>query len=391
MQTIGIDARFYGTEQKGLGRYVQKLVEELEHLDAPYQFKIFLTKKGFELYQPASSRFQPVLMDVPWYGWREQREVPKILNREACELVHFPHFNVPFAYKRPYIVTIHDLILFDHPSRRASKLSWPLYQAKYAAFKLNLSHTLKQARQILTVSAYTQSRLIKYFPWTQEKIRVTHIAPGQASLKTDLQLSDLGMTSPYILYVGNAYPHKNLEFLVRAFHAYLTENKHSHLNLVFVGKLDYFYFRLQELINSLAWPAQQIPVKVFGYATESQLACLFQHASAYVFPSLEEGFGIPPLEAMQYNIPVLSSQRGSMPEILGKAALYFDPTSAADFTQKLSMILTNARLREDLIRAGQAQAQRYSWQACAQQTLQAYQSALSTISRKGQGMIGYRR
>lgn len=383
MKTIGIDARFYGTEQKGLGRYVQKLVEELARLDTPLRFKIFLSKKGIELYRAPNSRFLPVLMDVPWYGWPEQIEVPKILTREQCDLVHFPHFNVPYAYRRPYVMTIHDLILFDHPSRRASQLFWPLYQLKYAAFKLNLRHALNQSRRILTVSEHTKSRVEHYFSWTKNKITVTPIAPGHAATATTTTYTadDLALTNPYILYVGNAYPHKNLAFLIKAFHAFKKQQPQSKHQLILVGKLDAFYFSLQELIDNLEWTgSEEPPVKIFGYATEAQLAALYQHAAAYVFPSLEEGFGIPPLEAMQYGIPVLSSDQGSMLEVLGSAALYFNPRDPADFIDKLNTLLTNASLRQQLISAGKAQTSKYSWKTCAEQTLKAYEQALKEIS-----------
>jgi glycosyltransferase involved in cell wall biosynthesis len=300
--------------------------------------------------------------------------LPKILKVEKADLAHFPHFNAPYFCKTPYVVTIHDTILFDHPSRRASTLSWPLYQAKYWTFKHHFSRVARKASAILTVSDYSRSRISHYVPEAKGKITVTRIAPS-SQLSIPAVTTKPGSTqSPYLLYVGNAYPHKNLEFLIHGFYKIWLQR--NDLSLVLVGKLDYFYERLKERSHQLDWKGKACPVRFFGYATEKQLSDLYANATLYVFPSLDEGFGIPPLEAMQLGVPVLSSSAASMPEVLGDAAMYFDPTNENEFCAKITDLLQDEVKRAELVQKGREQAAKYSWSLCAQQTAAVYQRIL---------------
>lgn len=375
MKTLVFDARFYGTQVKGLGRYTQELLRHLAALEHDIQFRIFLNAQGREEFDIEDKRFTPVTLDVPWYGLAEQYELPRAIKAQGADLAHFPHFNAPYVCKTPYVLTIHDTILFDHPSWRASTLSWPLYQVKYWAFKHHFRQVVRHAETVLTVSHYSRSRIAHYVPGVDKDIVVTPIAPSSELSNPSARPSDdLGLHKPYLLYVGNAYPHKNLEFLLRAFHRLWLVS--PELSLIFVGKLDYFYEQLKRSAARLDWKGKACPVRFFGYATEGQLAALYTNASLYVFPSLDEGFGIPPLEAMQLGIPVLSSDAASMPEVLGAAATYFDARSEADFVEKASELIGNPAKREAFIKKGKAQASRYSWSDCAQKTLAVYERLL---------------
>jgi glycosyltransferase involved in cell wall biosynthesis len=374
MKTIVFDARFYGTQVKGLGRYTQELLRHLAQLDHDFRFRVLLNTQGREEFDVKDNRFTPVAFDVPWYGLTEQWALLKVLKAEKADLAHFPHFNAPYFCKTPYVVTIHDTILFDHPSRRASTLSWPLYQAKYWAFKHHFSRVARKASGILTVSDYSRSRISRYVPEAKEKIIVTRIAPSSQLSIPAATTKAQSTQSPYLLYVGNAYPHKNLEFLIRGFHKLWLQR--NDLSLVLVGKLDYFYERLKELSHQLDWKGKSCPVRFFGYATEKQLSDLYTNSTLYVFPSLDEGFGIPPLEAMQMGVPVLSSFAASMPEVLGDAAMYFDPTNESDFCTKVADLLQNEAKRAELVQKGRAQVGMYSWSLCAQQTTAVYQRIL---------------
>ncbi|MFC1639085.1 glycosyltransferase, partial [Patescibacteria group bacterium] len=119
---IGIDARFYGSLGKGLGRYVSELIAGLERLDRDNEYVVFLRRENYDEYEPQAPNFSKRLAEIPWYGWREQLLLPGLLKRERLDLMHFTHFNVPLLYRRPFVVTVHDLILLQHPTTRASTL-----------------------------------------------------------------------------------------------------------------------------------------------------------------------------------------------------------------------------------------------------------------------------
>jgi len=166
------------------------------------------------------------------------------------------------------------------------------------------------------------------------------------------------------LYVGNAYPHKNLERLILAFNK-LSKNKKD-LKLVLVGEIDYFYKQLQKMGSS------NIVFKDF--VSDDELSILYQNASLYVFPSLYEGFGLPPLEAMTYNLPVVSSSSSCLPEILGDAAIYFNAENIDDMIDKIKLVLNNKELQKELILKGKKQIKKYSWEKMVKNILRIYNS-----------------
>jgi glycosyltransferase involved in cell wall biosynthesis len=174
---------------------------------------------------------------------------------------------------------------------------------------------------------------------------------------------------PYVLYIGNAYPHKNLEVMIDVLKQYKAQYKKMPWQLVFVGKEDYFYARLKQH----AWSKNVDDHTVFtGFVADSELPHLYQQAMAYVFPSLYEGFGLPPLEAMTYGTPVIAANASCLPEILGDAAEYFDPADVSAIIEAIHRVTENAELRQTLQDRGFAQVKRYSWQHMMQQTLNVY-------------------
>jgi len=365
---IGIDARFYGPKQKGLGRYVQKLVNNLEKASPDNQYIIFLRKENWNEYQPSNPNFKKVLADYPWYGWSEQFLLPFKIRQQEVDCMHFPHFNVPIFYSQPFIITIHDLILKKFPTRRASTLGPIRYWLKNLAYNLVIKLALKRAKKIIAVSEYTKEDILKYFDVESDKIKVIYEGSSYEGSSEPLEVgpqqrSDLHAdTNPYLLYVGNAYPHKNLERLISAFKKISQEEKK--LKLILVGELDYFYKRLQKIS-----PANVI---FTDFVSDQRLFNLYQNASLYIFPSLYEGFGLPPLEAMAHNLPVVSSNSSCLPEILGQAAIYFDPENTDDMINKIKKVLQDKELQKKLISRGQKTIKKYSWQKMAQKTLRVY-------------------
>ncbi|MFA7319702.1 MAG: glycosyltransferase family 1 protein [Parcubacteria group bacterium] len=376
---IGIDARFYGPIGKGLGRYTQKLIENMEKISAQAgpasggknQYFVFLKKENFDEYQPQNENFQKVLADFKWYGFAEQLKFPRLLKKYELDLVHFPHFNVPIFYFGKFIVTIHDLILLNFPTIRSSTLSPILYWLKFTAYKMVISSAVHRSCRIIAVSNFTKKDILKNYPRIpEEKVVVTYEACDDYCLfnfrKDDKILPRYGISKPYLLYVGNVYPHKNPERLVMAMKKIEKENEC--LRLVFVGGKDYFYERLRALVKE-----DKIGNIVFaGFVPDYDLDALFRNALAYVRPSLHEGFELPGLEAMSRGVPVLVSDYPCSREILGESASYFDGKDVKSIADAIRNISTDEILRQELIRKGYEQAKKYSWKKMAEETRSLY-------------------
>jgi len=370
---IGIDARFYGPLGKGLGRYTQKLIENLENVDQENQYIIFLRQENWDDYQPHNTNFHKELADYRWYTLAEQIYLPKKIRRSQLDLMHFPHFNVPILYTGKFIVTIHDLILTQYPTVRASTLGPLLYKIKHLGYKLVIASAVHRAKLILTVSNYTKSQIISHFKIDESKIKVVYegIDPivRQESLLQKSILDKYNVKKPYFLYVGNAYPHKNLETLLNAFKKFLSNNFNHHL--VLVGKEDYFFERFKKQAKDLGIEKN---VTFTGFVSDMDLPCLYQNADLYIFPSFCEGFGLPPLEAMSYGLPVISSNSSSLPEILDNAAYYFNPHNEEELLNALVRLISDKMLRNDIIEKGFLRAKEFNWQKLAQSTLSLYKS-----------------
>ena len=282
---IGIDARMYGPGQGGLGRYIEQLIIHLEKIDMSNNYVVFLRRDNFDNYQPQNPNFKKVLANISWYGWGEQFKLKKIIKKEKVNLMHFPHWNVPFGYNVPFIVTIHDLILLHYPTRRASTKGFFTYWFKNFIWKLVLKNAVKKSIKIITPSEFTKQDLIKTLNVPADKISVTCLAPtpqlngiqppvilseakrseeslsghelGQRSFavaqddKTSTVLKNYKITKPYLLYVGVAYPHKNLETLLAAWKIFM-EKFGTGYQLVYLKKYRFvfvFNFSLFGQIN----------------------------------------------------------------------------------------------------------------------------------------------
>ncbi|MBN1584929.1 glycosyltransferase family 4 protein [Candidatus Uhrbacteria bacterium] len=369
---IGIDARFYGPSGKGLGRYVSELLTELERIDRENEYLVFLRDDNFGEYRPQSPNFRKVRAEFPWYGWREQLVMPFWLERFDLDLMHFTHFNVPFLYRRPFVVTIHDLILLSHPTPRATTLGPLAYRLKYLAYRAVIRQAVRKARQVITVSEYSRGEILKNFPFlTPDRVTVTHEA-GRKLPEPEEDIPIPKPKGPFALYVGSAYPHKNLDRLIESF-ADFRKRGFGEWSLVLIGGNDYFYRRLQAETERKGLDGN---VVFYGRATDPELAILYRLADFHVFPSLCEGFGLPPLEAMHAGLPVTAAAVSCLPEILEDAADWFSPDDRRDMTGALVRMASDPGLRERLIERGQRQVAKYSWARCAEQTLETYRETI---------------
>lgn len=369
---IGIDARLYGSSAKGIGRYVKELIENLEKTDLENEYLIFLNQQGFEEYQPQNKNFRKISVNIREYSILEQILWPRILAGYKLDYVHFPHFNVPLFYSRPFVVTIHDLIHWQH-SKEASTKNCILANFKKLIFRIVVRSAVNRAKKIFVVSETIKKELLNEFKISPDKVVVTYEGahnmgdllknPGENNILNRIK-------SPYLFYVGNAYPHKNLYFLAKSFLS-ATSQLPEDLYLVLAGRKDYFYEQLEQKIKDL--PNNE-KIYLLGEVTDRELSLLYQNALVYVFPSLAEGFGLPGLEAMANNLPVLASEISPLPEVYGEAALYFNPKNENDLAEKIIKIYKDQKLRESLIAKGREQVKKYSWEKCAKETLAVYNS-----------------
>ncbi|HRY52370.1 MAG TPA: glycosyltransferase family 1 protein [Candidatus Portnoybacteria bacterium] len=373
---IGIDARFFGPKAKGLGRYTQKLIEELEKNDDQNDYLIFLRQENFNEYQPQSPRFKKILAPWRWYSLGEQIFFPCQLYGHKIDLMHFTHFNAPALYVRPFVITIHDLILQRFPTAKDTFFGRIKYWFKNIGYKIVIRLAAAKAKKIITVSQFVKNDIIKYFGAAEEKITVIYegspkVANRQEPNSNREILEKYKIKKPYLLYVGNAYPHKNLPNLAKAFQL-LRDGRYQELQLVLVGGEDYFYQKLKKANCNSAGVCFGGGVVFTGFVPDNELQSLYEEAEAYVFPSLCEGFGLPPLEAMSYALPVASSSATCLPEILGEAALYFDALDVKDMAEKIGQIISDKKLRQGMIEAGLKQIEKYSWQKMAKATREIY-------------------
>lgn len=384
---IGIDARFYGPFAKGLGRYTQEIVDNILKMDKENHYVIFLGRHNFdELIIGNNKNVKKVLVDIKWYSLKEQFFFPYYIWKEKLDLIHFTHFNVPIFCPTKFIVTIHDLILTKFKTVRATTKHPIVYNLKDFFYRLVIKSALKKSEKIITVSNFTKNDIVEQFKIKPDKIKViyegvSNLSKGRdslfiAKLNKDEILGDYHISSPYFLYVGNAYPHKNLEFLVKSFLEWRSKN--PGFKLVMIGKEDFFYKRVKDYAEEIITKNKYENSIIFtGYVPDEKLEILYQGAMIYIFPSLYEGFGLPPLEALFNSCPVLSSKAASMPEIIQGGALYFDPGNYSDFSEKLNALVGDDNLRQELVLAGKEVLKKYNWWECAFKTKEIYSQLLS--------------
>ncbi len=366
---IGIDARMYGGKQTGIGNYIRNLTNHLFTIDKKNDYLLFLLEPEFSKYKPPSPHIKKTRVDVSWYTFREQIKLPRVFSRFSLDLIHFPHFNAPLLYHRDYIITIHDITQKYFPGSGISA------HLRREVYKLTLAHNLNRAGQIITVSDYTKQDLLRNFKVDEKKIKVVYegIDPCFQPIARQDEINSLKnkykIDKPFILYVGVLRDHKNIVGLIRAFDLVLKKYRQD-VKLVIIGNQDPRYPEINKTIEKLKLRDR---ILTPGFVSKKELVLFYHSASILVLPSFREGFGFPPLEAMACGTPVAASNTTSLPEVLGNAALLFNPYRVSDIALKITKILIDKMLQEDLIAKGLQRTKNFSWSECAQKTLNLYQ------------------
>lgn len=372
---IGIDARLYGEEFGGIGRYTKNLIGNLQTIDEDNEYLVFLRKKDFSAVDLPASNFRRIEADFPVYGLSGQYGFLRLLNRLNLSLVHFTHFALPVFYSRPFAVTIHDLIKHRW-LRLASTTRSPLvYFVKHLGYRLTMKGAVEKSQQIIVPSNFVKQDILKHYSLARGKIQVVYEGAGDSKSETggrkwEEVSAEYQIAKPYLLYVGSLYPYKNVETLIG-----VLKHLGQELKLVIVCGRSIFQARLRQIVMQTGMQKRVIWA---GFVAEEDLSVVYQNAETFITASFEEGFGLPILEAMINNCPVVCSSAGSLPEVGGEAALYFDPRDEKEAALKIKSVLTDGDLRRRLIARGLLRIQQFRWAEMAKQTLAVYQKILTS-------------
>jgi glycosyltransferase involved in cell wall biosynthesis len=365
MSHIVIDARI---RRSSTGRYVDRLIEHLQAIAKEGNFTLLLQPD--DPWQPTADNFSRV--DCPYAQFSlnpmEQFGFAKQLKSLEADLVHFPMNQQPVLYRGKVVTSTLDLTMLKYT--RPGKTPLPIFWLKMLGYRFLFWLSNKRSKAIITITNYVKEELAQKYPFTANKTTTTYCA-AEPVLAVEAEKPNIVNLEKFIMYVGAAFPHKNLETLIKSFE--ILQTSQSELKLILAGKKEHYYEQLEKFVEQS--PARE-NIVFTGFISDAELKWLYQNAEAYVFPSLSEGFGLPGLEAMVHGCPVVSSNATCLPEVYEDAAIYFDPNSPQDIADKISIVLNDPKLRQDLIAKGHAQATKYSWRRMAEQTLDVYTSVL---------------
>ena len=369
---IVIDARMYGVEHTGIGRYVMELIGNLTKIDKKNEYTLILRDKYFDrLSLPVN--FKKLKGDFRQYSFAEQFSLLKILKDENPDLVHFPHFNVPILYKGRYIVTIHDLLMHKQKGFEATTLTPMVYLIKRLGYRTVFDRAVKKPIKIIVPSETVKEELVDYYYLDSEKVLVTYEGVSDLSGGGPVAplLKKYEIETPYFIYTGNAYPHKNLKRLVEATIS-LNTQREIKAHLVLVSARNHFINKLEKLISDMGAGAF---VKVLGFLPDKEVGTLYKHSAAFVFPTLSEGFGIPGLDAMEIGTLVLASEIPVLKEVYKDHAIYFNPFDFSSIAKEMENALDlDSEKREKRIAEAKDFVKKYSWHKMAQETLTIYEN-----------------
>lgn len=369
---IGIEARpirwSYGT---GIGNYTYNLIAKLAEIDKVNEYTFLWPDASPNPSIPFSRKYGTYFL--PKDDERETLEMPYWLARERVDIFHLTQngFRIPEFKACKIVVTIHDLIPYFLPEMvRSSFLKRFIHEMPYI---------VERADGIITVSEASKADIIKIFQPNPAKITVIPSAPSGAyrllpKEETRLKLrKQYGIKKPYILYIGGLNPRKNINELIYAYskiHRDLPGNQ----QLLIPGPNGQHLSRLQLLVQSLGL---EEAVRFPGFIPSEDLPLFYNGADLFVYPSLYEGFGLPPIEAMACGTPVITSNVSSLPEVVGDAAIQVNPYDTLELADTIFRVLANESLRKSLIQKGLSHCRKYDWTRIARQILELYQKTVN--------------
>lgn len=365
MAKIAIDARIINSST---GRYVERLLTYLQEVDTTNEYIVLVPSKDKDYWKPTSSNFHVETTPYKNYSFGEQIGFCKQLYGLQADLVHFCMPQQPLFYLKPHVTTIHDMTLLKTYN---SDKNWLVYHLKQIVGRVLFYVIGHTSKQIIAISEFTKREFIDHSHISEEKVALTYESADRLSEKL-VRPKDVAEKERFLLYVGQQSDYKNIRRLMQAHQILRAEQ--PDLTLILVGSLN------ESARRNKVWAEEKgLQGIVFtGFVSDDELAWLYEHCQAYVFPSLMEGFGLPGLEAMTHSAPVASSNATCLPEVYGEAAVYFDPTSVQDMSVAISSIINGKKVRDELIKKGAEQVKKYSWKKMAEQTHEVYLKSLNS-------------
>jgi glycosyltransferase involved in cell wall biosynthesis len=375
---IMIDARM-GHTRVGMGVYVRGLLRSLSKIDKENEYFVILNKGKKDNFIPLQDNFHKIYTGVTYSNYLkrdlwEQIYLPILLNRYNIDVYHGPNYILPLFSNKKMILTIYDTTI------SFSNYGWYKPVSRYRVQKL-LSLSAKKADKIITGSEHSKKDIISILGIPEEKIKVIYIGVDEEykvikdQSKLNLVKAKYGLNKKFILHVGSLNPRKNISRLIEAYNKLPLELSKEY-QLVLVGGKGW---RSNEIFAKIEKLGLNDKVLFTGFVEDDDLHLLMNAASLLVFPSLYEGFGIPPLEAMACGIPVVASNTSSIPEVVGDAALLFDPYNVEEMSVAIYKALTDEQLRNDLVKRGFERVKYFSWKKTAQETLAVYNEIYNSI------------
>jgi glycosyltransferase involved in cell wall biosynthesis len=358
---IAIDARIINSST---GTYVERLLYYLQEIDTTNHYTILVPTKDLGFFRPTNPNFTIKAADFKNYSFAEQTAFKSFLDELSADLVHFCMPQQPIFYKGNHVTTVHDLNLIHTYN---SDKNWLIFHAKQLVGRFVFKRIGHTSRHIITPTQYVKDEYVKFAGISQDKVSVTYEA---ADIFLDKLQPYEHPFKEYILYVGQQSDYKNIKRLGDAHQKLL--KTHPDLGLILVGKKSAAHLKNEAYFIKKGYKN----ILFTGFIENDQRDWLFTHCRAYVFPSLMEGFGLPPLEAMGYGAPVVSSSATCLPEVYGDAAHYFNPVSVEGMAQAIDDVISSDVLRSDLTAKGYKQVKKYSWKRMAEQTHTIYMDAL---------------
>ncbi len=362
MAHIALDVRFINS---GTGTYAVKLIDYLQKLDTENDYSLIVLEKDKDYYHPTNPRFTARTVPYAAYTFSEQIGFLNYLNDLKPDLVHFCMPQQPVLYGGRKVTTIHDLTQIHTYN---SDKNWLVYYAKQLVARCVFRHIAQTSSRVIAISNHTKQDFQANTRATDEKIAVIYEA-GEAH-PSELKPYEGLPFSRFVMYVGQQPDYKNIRRLGEA-HQLLLESDPD-LGLILVGRLNKGALRNKDYFERNGFKN----IHFTDFIPDSKRDWLFTKAVAYVFPSLMEGFGLPPLEAMAYGLPVISSNASCMPEVLGDAAVYFEPKDTADMARVIGETIHSPARLNSMREKGYEQVKKYSWEKMAKETLEVYRDAL---------------